>query len=337
MQFLGLLANFGLDNGYYAFIVSDGFGKFIVWSLLGLSIFSWSAMLNKGLELIRIRKLSVKYLNNFKRSKSISDFSFYKMAYKDPCPLARVYCSGVEKLISFYDNTPNARKSGQYQPKKITTAQKEAIRTVLENSVSEQIMFLESSIPLLSLAVSVSPFGGLLGTVWGVMQAFCGAAKAGKADIAALAPGIAGALLTTVVGLVVAIPSLVGYNLLTNSIRKNTVQMDNFVEEFMTRLGLEQLEFESEPTPIQAQGFDTNEAFQSAQVVMPLNTLLQSNPNMSAAQFQQAQAQAVNNPLASNPTPPPPPQPAPTPTQISVPANQNFSVNVDNPINNDID
>lgn len=330
MQFLGLLANFGLDNGYYAFIVSDGFGKFIVWSLIGLSIFSWSAMLNKGLELIRIRKLSVKFLNNFKRSKSISDFSFYKMAYKDPCPLARVYCSGVEKLISFYDNTPNARKSGQYQPKKITTAQKEAIRTVLENSVSEQIMFLESSIPLLSLAVSVSPFGGLLGTVWGVMQAFCGAAKAGKADIAALAPGIAGALLTTVVGLVVAIPSLVGYNLLTNSIRKNTVQMDNFVEEFMTRLGLEQLEFESEPAP--TQGFDTNEAFQSAQVVMPLNTLLQSNPNMSASQFQQAQAQAqaANNPLTSTP------QPA-TPAQISVPANQNFSVNVDNTTNHDID
>jgi biopolymer transport protein TolQ len=92
--------------------------------------------------------------------------------------------------------------------------------------------------------VSLSPFLGLFGTVWGVMMAFCGIAAAGKPDFFALAPGVAGALLTTVAGLVVAIPSLVGYNMLNGSIRQLTNMMDNFTEEFMVRLKLEQLELE---------------------------------------------------------------------------------------------
>jgi biopolymer transport protein ExbB/TolQ len=73
------------------------------------------------------------------------------------------------------------------------------------------------------------------------MLAFCGIAAAGKADFTALAPGVAGALLTTVAGLIVAIPSLVGYNALNGTIRNMTVAMDNFTEEFMVQLKLEQL------------------------------------------------------------------------------------------------
>ena len=92
----------------------------------------------------------------------------------------------------------------------------------------------------------MSPFCGLFGTVWGVMMAFCGIAAAGKSDFTALAPGVAGALLTTVAGLVVAIPSLVGYNLLTGTIRQLTVMMDNFTEEFMVCVKLSQLKFQDQ-------------------------------------------------------------------------------------------
>ena len=73
------------------------------------------------------------------------------------------------------------------------------------------------------------------------MMAFCGIAAAGKSDFTALAPGVAGALLTTVAGLVVAIPSLVGYNWLTGMIRDLTVTMDNFTEEFMVCVKIAQL------------------------------------------------------------------------------------------------
>ena len=83
-------------------------------------------------------------------------------------------------------------------------------------------------------AVSTCPFLGLLGTVWGVMDAFGGMAVSGAATLSAVAPGISGALLTTIVGLLVAIPSAIGYNVLTNRIRKLHVQMDNFAQEFMS-------------------------------------------------------------------------------------------------------
>ena len=84
-------------------------------------------------------------------------------------------------------------------------------------------------------------FGRLIAKDEKRAKLWCGIAAAGKSDFTALAPGVAGALLTTVAGLIVAIPSLVGYNLLTATIRNLTVTMDNFTEEFMVRIKLEQL------------------------------------------------------------------------------------------------
>jgi biopolymer transport protein ExbB/TolQ len=86
---------------------------------------------------------------------------------------------------------------------------------------------------VLATAVSACPFLGLLGTVWGVMDAFGGMATSGAAMLSAVAPGISGALLTTVVGLIVALPSSIGYNMLTSRIRRLAVQMDNFSQEFV--------------------------------------------------------------------------------------------------------
>ena len=127
------------------------------------------------------------------------------------------------------------------RPTKLSEAQYNAIEAVLISEVSGQEIELETRVGFLATMVSVSPFLGLFGTVWGVMLAFCGIAAAGKSDFSALAPGVAGALLTTVAGLVVAIPSLIGYNLLTSTIRNIATQLDNFSDEFMARIKLEQL------------------------------------------------------------------------------------------------
>ena len=84
---------------------------------------------------------------------------------------------------------------------------------------------------ILATAVSGSPFLGLLGTVWGVMDTFSGVAMAGTPNLAAMAPGVSGALLTTVVGLLVAIPAMFGYNFLVTSLRAMIVQTDNFAAQ----------------------------------------------------------------------------------------------------------
>ena len=89
---------------------------------------------------------------------------------------------------------------------------------------------------ILATAVNASPFLGLLGTVWGVMEAFTGMAMVGTATLSAVAPGIAAALLTTVMGLLVALPSAIGYNLLAGQIAELQVQTSNFSKEFMDRV-----------------------------------------------------------------------------------------------------
>ena len=224
---------------YYAFQHSDSVGKGIVLLLLVGSSITWTVMVDKGLVLRRAKLLSRRFLYKF-RAHQGSIASSALTREKIEGPIAELYAAGVDKLIEFYEQGAMNRTSRC----RLSEAQLSAIEAVLEREVSHQIEQLETRIGMLGTIVSLSPFMGLFGTVWGVMMAFCGIALAGKPDFFALAPGVAGALLTTVAGLFVAIPSLVGYNMLNGSIRHLTNMMDNFTEEFMVRLKLEQLEIE---------------------------------------------------------------------------------------------
>ena len=103
---------------------------------------------------------------------------------------------------------------------------------------------MESGLIFLAIAVSGAPFLGLLGTVWGVMSAFGGVAQQGVATLAAMAPGVAAALITTVAGLLVAIPSMFGYNWLVHNLRVFTVGLDNFAQELVSKMESEFLEEE---------------------------------------------------------------------------------------------
>jgi biopolymer transport protein ExbB/TolQ len=89
---------------------------------------------------------------------------------------------------------------------------------------------------VLSTAVAGGPFIGLLGTVWGVMETFSGIAKAGAATLSAMAPGVAGALIATVVGLFVAIPAMFAYNFMVTTIRMITQELDGFASEYATAI-----------------------------------------------------------------------------------------------------
>ena len=237
----------GAAGPYYAFENSDFVGRAVVIFLFFGSMFTWTIMVEKGLSLVRAKRHSLKFGKLFRSSGSL--IGLVAEARRDPGPVAKVYLAGAEKLLEFYglsDEQPSLMQSARARNTTLTSAQMEALRTVMEREVSDQILVLEEKIGMLATAVSVSPFFGLFGTVWGVMMAFVGVASQGRADISALAPGVSGALLTTVVGLMVAIPSLIGYNLLTSTIRKVTIYMDNFTEEFLARIRLEQLDIEPE-------------------------------------------------------------------------------------------
>jgi biopolymer transport protein TolQ len=208
-------------------------GKVVLSLLAVASIFSWSIMTTK-LRVIRFaRKQNSRFLAAFRQDRQPLRL-FEKNARFPGSPVFNVYRAGCEEMTfhllgsAEVDDTFRARLE---IADKISPAQMGAVNAAMERAVGETALSLESQMILLATAVSGSPFLGLLGTVWGVMDAFTGVAEAGSPNLVAMAPGVSGALITTVTALCVAIPAMFGYNFLVTSIRGIIVEMDNFAAE----------------------------------------------------------------------------------------------------------
>src|SRR6202023_1982143 len=111
-----------------------------------------------------------------------------------------------------------------------------AVGVQMQVAAGDEVRKLEKWMPWLATTGSVSPFIGLFGTVWGVMDAFAGLGDAGSASLRAVAPGIAEALITTAAGLFAAIPAVIAYNHYLSSIRGVATRMDNFASEFVSKI-----------------------------------------------------------------------------------------------------
>jgi biopolymer transport protein ExbB/TolQ len=119
---------------------------------------------------------------------------------------------------------------------RISVASFDTIKVVMEEAAGAEAMGLEKGMIVLSTAVAGGPFIGLLGTVWGVMETFAGIATAGGASITAMAPGVAGALICTVIGLLVAIPAMFSYNFMVTTIRAITNELDGFGARYANQI-----------------------------------------------------------------------------------------------------
>lgn len=221
------------DGLLFAFQESTVAGLVIISALFIASIFSWSVMITKFRMIRFARKQTERFFAVFRRNRQPLHVYETGLSFEGS-PAYEVYRAGCEELAlqmlgsSEVDDTFAARVE---VADKITPAQMRAVSVAMERAVGESGLRMESQMIILATAVSGSPFLGLLGTVWGVMDAFAGIAVAGKANLAAMAPGVAGALVTTVIGLLVAIPAMFGYNFLITSLRALIVQTDNYAAE----------------------------------------------------------------------------------------------------------
>lgn len=225
---------------FFAIQESNAPGKVIVLLLILGSIGAWSIMVTKAGELHRARIDSARFTAAFRNETDPLTILLKRRRFPDS-PLYRVYEAGGLALGGEWDLDGGEPSELPLEAlsavsRDLSVLQFETVRNAVERAVADQSLLLEDRMGFLATAVSASPFLGLLGTVWGVMDAFSGMASAGSATLSAVAPGISGALLTTVVGLLVAIPSAIGYNALTHRIRTITVQMDNFAQEFVAAL-----------------------------------------------------------------------------------------------------
>ena len=214
--------------------------KVIIVILVVFSIFAWSVMGAKALQMRRAKKLNQFFEIEFRTQKHVLDVYDRRLAVPD-CPLFMVYQEGCRELDA------RLRAAGSTTRKRYVSLKgMEHVKRTLERTVAQQSLKLESGLILLAIAVSGAPFLGLLGTVWGVMSAFSYVAIKGSADLKTMAPGVSGALITTVAGLLVAIPSMFGYNWLVHNLRVQTVELDNFAQELTSHMETEYLQEEDE-------------------------------------------------------------------------------------------
>lgn len=206
--------------------------RVIIMVLLVFSIFAWSTMAAKAVQMRRAKRLNFHFEGEFRAQKAVLDI-FQRRLEVDGCPLFSVYEDGCREIDARV-NAPDGSRKVHLSLKAV-----EHIKRALEGAVARESLRLESGLILLAIAVSGAPFLGLLGTVWGVMDTFGGVAVKQKADLAAMAPGVSAALITTVAGLLVAIPSMFGYNWLVHNLRVLTVELDNFAQSFASRLETE--------------------------------------------------------------------------------------------------
>jgi biopolymer transport protein TolQ len=210
--------------------------KVIIVILVLFSIIAWSVMFSKALQMRRAKQLNQFFLTEFKTQEGVLGM-FDRRIQAEGCPLFAVYQAGSLELDA------RLRGSGNEGRKKHASLKgMEHVKRTLENTVAQESLKLESGLILLAIAVSGAPFLGLLGTVWGVMSTFGHIAQQGSATMAAMAPGVSAALITTVAGLLVAIPSMFGYNWLVHNLRVLTVQLDNFAQELVSKMETEYLE-----------------------------------------------------------------------------------------------
>ena len=209
--------------------------KAIIVFLVCFSGVVWSVLTYKWLQMRRAEKLNYYFNEEFRSQKTVMDI-FDRKLQVEGCPLYEVYHSGCSQLDGRLKGP-----GGERRKQSVSLKNMEHTKRAVENVVAQESLKLEAGLIWLSVAASGAPFIGLLGTVWGVMSAFAGIAQAGSATLAAMAPGVAAALITTVAGLIVAIPSMFGYNLLVHKLRAFTVGLDNFAQELVSKMESEYL------------------------------------------------------------------------------------------------
>ena len=215
------------------------------WTVLivlgGFSVFAWTLMIGKGFELRRMRKQNQVLEQKLNPSTcenllSLTEKSFgtHRSDYQ------AMLLSALRSFFRFGQNYTEDDEDQFAQRMNHT-------ESALRRSVAKHSEDYENNMVFLSVIVTVAPFIGLLGTVWGVMDAFGAIGQSGGGTIEDLAPGVSAALLTTVGGLLVAIPSVIGYNVLLDSVRRMTTEVENFASMIADRIELDWLKSQEDP------------------------------------------------------------------------------------------
>jgi biopolymer transport protein TolQ len=209
--------------------------KIVLGVLAFFSLISWWLIFRKSRQFGDVQRQGDVFLKHMEKAQRLEDA--YKSILSLPeSPYGRVFRQGVN---FFSELRPGALRENAPPTPGLSLTQLEALRMILEKEEAEERDALAQGIGLLAVIGTVSPLLGLLGTVIGVMEAFLGITISGSSNIMAVAPGIAEALITTVAGLVVAIPAVFGYNYFVTKLNLVSGELEGFSSEFIGTLARE--------------------------------------------------------------------------------------------------
>jgi biopolymer transport protein TolQ len=190
--------------------------------LLLVSFLSWTSIFSKAFSLGRARRATAAFEEEFWNGSDIT--TLYQKISTEQLPketMERIFEAGFREFLKY-------RKLHGTDVSVVMESARRAMRATFQRDLDH----LESGLNFLATTGSVSPYVGLLGTVWGIMNAFRGLSNVGQATLAHVAPGIAEALVATAMGLFAAIPAVVAYNRFTHDVDRLANRFETFIEEF---------------------------------------------------------------------------------------------------------
>jgi len=194
--------------------------KVVLLILLVFSLFSWAIIVAKWGRFRSARVQSGRFLRAFRKAMRLQDMAAVTEQFR-PSPLVSVFEGAYVEYRRQVGNPAGMLKSPV------------AVERAPQIASSEELTRLERRLPWLATTGAVTPFIGLFGTVWGIIDAFHGLGTAGAATLRAVAPGISEALITTAAGLFAAIPAVIAYNQFGSTIREFGARMDDFTMELL--------------------------------------------------------------------------------------------------------
>jgi biopolymer transport protein TolQ len=196
--------------------------QFVMLILALISIASWAAIFRKRLSLSKARKAADKFEDDFWSGIDLSSLYSRTNRRKDEASgMEAIFLAGFQEFLRL-------RSQSGVDPESLVSGSHRAMRAALAREIDE----LETQLPLLATAGSTSPYIGLFGTVWGIMNSFRALGNVQQATIAHVAPGIAEALVATAMGLFAAIPAVMAYNRYVDEVDRLVSRYETFMEEF---------------------------------------------------------------------------------------------------------
>ena len=215
--------------------------KAVLLILLFFSLVSWTLIFMKFRVFRRGQQDSARFLQIFRSAKNL--YTTFEESKRFPkSPMAAVFREGYRELSHLVKGNPGPGNPGPvvHEPRAIAADMTvhseplELISRTLRHASMKEVAQQERNLIFLATTGNVTPFIGLFGTVWGIMDAFASIGQAGSANLGAVAPGVSEALITTAAGLGAAIPAVIAYNYFLNRIRRQTTEMELFGLEFLS-------------------------------------------------------------------------------------------------------